>query len=164
MSNLVIHGLYSIKDTFFSEFGKGYWVNNKNEKRPYYYLFRDQDGVCWVIPMSTQVDNYRRKIKKVEEKRGEGNCIYYHLGKIANIERVFLIGDMFPIDDTYIKNPFTINSIHYVVKNRKLNDELHRKAMRFIKLVESGAIKSRNDILGIKRVLANRKTNRDFIV
>lgn len=54
---LVAHGLYTVKDRYFTEFGNGYWVDNKQEGRPYYYLFQDTDGVDWVIPISSQVDN-----------------------------------------------------------------------------------------------------------
>ncbi len=62
---LVAHGLYTVKDRYFTEFGNGYWVDNKQEGRPYYYLFQDTDGVDWVIPISSQVDNYKRKIATV---------------------------------------------------------------------------------------------------
>lgn len=164
MSNLILHGLYSVKDTYFQDFRRPYWVDNKNEKRPYYYLLQDQDGISWVIPLSTQAENYKQKIKKVEAKRGEGNCLYYHLGEIAGIERVFLIGDMFPIDASYVKGPFTIGGHHYVSRNKKLNAEIYSKAMRFLKLIESGVMTSRNDIMGIKKVLMNRRQNAEYIV
>ena len=96
------------------------------------------------------------KIEREEAKRGKGNCIYYHTGMIASIERVFLIGDMFPVDESYIKAPFTIGETHYVVGNKKLKAEIYSKAMRFLRLVEQGVMKSRNDILGIKRVLLSK--------
>ena len=156
MQALILHGLYTIKDSYFSEFGKGYWVDNKNERRPYYYLLEDADGVKWVIPLSSQVENYRRKIAREEEKRGKGNCIYYHIGMVAGRENVFLIGDMFPIDDSYIKTPFRINEIHYISKNKKLNASIYSKAMRFLKLVSGGYIQSRNDIMGIKNLLLEK--------
>ena len=97
MTDLILYGLYSIKDSYFSDFKRPYWMDNKNEGRPYYYLLQDSDGVHWVIPLSSQVENYERKIVREEAKRGAGNCIYYHIGKIASAKRVFLIGDMFPV-------------------------------------------------------------------
>lgn len=157
MGNLIVHGLYSVKDQYFKDFKRPYWMDNKNEKRPYYFLLQDKDGIYWVIPMSSQTENYKTKIEREESKRGKGNCIYYHTGMIASIERVFLIGDMFPIDESYIKAPFTIGETHYVVGNKKLNSEIYSKAMRYLRLVEQGVMKSRNDILGIKTVLLNRR-------
>lgn len=150
---LVEHGLYKVKDRYFTEFGNGYWVDNKQEGRPYYYLFQDTDGVDWVIPISSQVDNYKRKIAKEEKKRGVGKCIYYHIGLVASKERVFLIGDMFPIDERYIKAPYRIRDCHYVSKNKALNTALHRKATKNLLLVERGVTYSRNDIMGIKQKL-----------
>ena len=73
-------------------------MDNKNERRPYYYLLKDNDGIEWVVPMSSKVENYTLKIEKEEKKRGKGNCIYYHIGRIAGIARVFLIGDRVPVN------------------------------------------------------------------
>lgn len=156
MGELIICGLYSISDRYFQDFQKPYWMDNKNERRPYYYLLKDNDGIEWVVPMSSKVENYTLKIEKEEKKRGKGNCIYYHIGRIAGIDRVFLIGDMFPVNKSYIKAPYTICRMHYVVKDKSLNRVIYSKAMRFLNLVESGVIKSRNDILGIKRELLGK--------
>lgn len=164
MDHTVEHGLYSVKDKYFQDFQSPYWMDNKNEQRPYYYLLKDKDGILWVIPMSTQVENYHTKIKRVEEKRGSGNCVYYHIGAVAHVDRVFLIGDMFPVDESYIKAPFRIGQVHYIVRNKNLNAALYSKAMRYLKLVECGAMKSRNDIMGIKRILLNREENKPYIV
>lgn len=164
MDKLVEHGLYSVKDKYFSDFRRTHWMDNKNEKRPHYYLLTDNDGIDWVIPMSTQVENYRAKIEKAEATRGKGNCVYYHIGEVASVERAFLIGDMFPVDSSYINAPFTIGPHHYIVQNKNLNSAIYSKAMRFLKLIEAGVMKSRNDIMGIKRVLVNRNNNAEHII
>ena len=164
MTSMVLHGLYIIKDSYFSEFRNPYWMDNKNEHRPYYYLIKDSDGIDWVIPLSSQVDNYKKKIEQIESNRGAGNCIYYHIGEIASIERVFLIGDMFPVEEKYIKAPFTIGRVHYIVQNDSLNRVIYSKAMRYLNLVKSGKMHSRNNIMGIKKVILNRKESSDFLV
>ena len=66
---------------------------------------------------------------------------------------MFLIGDMFPIDERYIKAPYRISAYHYVSKNKALNTTLRRKAMKYLRLVERGVTYSRNDIMGIKQKL-----------
>lgn len=152
MEKLIVHGLYKVADQYFSDF-QGHWYDNKNENRPYYYLLEDTDGVSWVIPMSTQVENYKKKIEKIEEKRGPGNCLYYHIGVVAGVERVFLIGDMFPINSSYIKAPFIIGHHHYISRNKTLNFAIRTKAIKYLKLVEQGVINSRNDIMSIKQTL-----------
>ena len=78
---------------------------------------------------------------------------YRRCGLVASKERVFLIGDMFPIDERYIKAPYRISAYHYVSKNKALNTTLRRKAMKYLRLVERGVTYSRNDIMGIKQKL-----------
>ena len=72
MGNLIVHGLYSVKDKYFEDFKRPYWMDNKNEKRPYYLLLQDKDDIYWVVPMSSQTENYKMKIEREEAKRGKG--------------------------------------------------------------------------------------------
>lgn len=146
-------GLYVIKDQYFFDFPDSGWMDNKGEKRPHYYVLEDSDGILWMIPMSTQVDSYRAKIKREEAKRGIGKCIYYHIGMVGGRERVFVISDMFPITEEYILRPYTINNIPYIVKNSQLNAQLHSKATKFIRLVEQKKMHGKHDIVGIKNKL-----------
>lgn len=153
MEHLILHGLYTVKSQYFEDFKRTYWMDNKNERRPYYYLIKDKDGIAWVVPLSSQVENYAKKIEREEAKRGKGNCIYYHIAPVASRLNAFLIGDMFPISEEYIKAPFTIGANHYISRNKSLNAAIYSKAMRFLKLIVQGTIHSRNDIMGIKQEL-----------
>ena len=112
--DFVEHGLYIVSDQYFTDFPSKHWMQNKSERRPHYYALKDKSGIIWLIPMSTQVENYKRKIEREEIKRGKGNCIYYHIGKIAGKERVFIISDLFPVTTNYIVKPYTISSIEYL--------------------------------------------------
>ena len=159
MVNPVVHGLYIIKDQYFEDFPRPHWVNNKNENRPYYYLLKDKDDILWVIPLSSRVDNYVERIRRLEEKHGKGKCVYYHIAPIASQDRVFLIGDMFPVSEEYISRPYTIDEECYVVKNTNTISAVRSKAMRYLKLVEKTK-KDRNNIMEIKRVLLNRRNNK----
>jgi len=150
------NGLYKVKDKYFTDYKSKHWIENKKEGRPYYYALKDKDGIYWLIPLSKQVVNYNAKISKEEQKRGVGNCIYYHIGKIGGNDRVFIISDMFPVDDDYISGEYIISGIHYVVKNKSLISEVKSKAMRYMKLIEVGQLHSRNDVQGIKQKLLNK--------
>lgn len=164
MKEIREHSLCIVKETYFSDFASPYWMDNKQEGRPYYFFWTDADGIDWMIPISSQVENYSRKIQREETKRGPGNCVYYHIGEIAGQKRAFLIGDMFPIDEAYISRTYTIAGVPYVVKDKRLISALHSKAMRYLNLVKDGKMKSRNDIMGIKRVLLNRRDNQEYLV
>ena len=157
-------GLYIIKDQFFEDFKDYGLLYNKNQARPHYYALKDPDGILWMIPLSSQIENCRKKIERDEARRGRGNCIRFHIGIIAGKEEAFKICDMIPVDESYIEREWLLNSIPYVVRNDKLNRKLYSKAMRYLKLVEQGQMHNEHDILGIKRVLLNRKKNAAFVI
>lgn len=147
------NGLYIIKDEYFQRFPNSRWVDNKSETRPFFFAVQDKSGLFWMIPLTTQVDNVRRKIAKDEERRGKGNCIYYHIGLVAGKERGFNIGNMFPITESYILRSWTINGTPYVVQDANAIEQVTRKSLKFLKLVSSGTIHPQVDILAIKRML-----------
>jgi hypothetical protein len=157
------HGLYIIKDQFFSDFPSEYWSWNKAENRPHFYALY-LSGLYWMIPLSSQVEKYKGKIEKIETKRGVGNCIYYHIGLIANVERVFNISDMFPVTEDYILHSYYIGSTPYIVRTNSLIDVIYSKAMTYLNLVRKGQLTNRNDILSIERSLLNRLNNADYVI
>ncbi len=152
---LVSHGLYVISDNFFNDYvGLGDFKYNKNNSRPHYFAFKDKDGVFWMVPMSSQVGHYRRKIEKIKKQKKE--CIYYEIGVIANKEVIFLISKFFPIIPRYIHHAYTIDHVHYIVKDKNLVKSLTNKIKRYILLIEQGKIKSDIDVLKLKKVLAEK--------
>lgn len=128
---------------------------NKNNSRPHYFAYEDKDGVFWMIPMSSQVEHYRSKIEKIKKQKRE--CIYYEIGVIADQEVVFLISKSFPITSQYIHHAYTIDHVHYIVKDRNLIKSLASKIKRYIILVEQGKMKTDIDILNLKKVLLAQK-------
>lgn len=149
--NFFENGLYSVYDKYFEDFKNEWLCDNKQENRPYYLSFTDKDNIIWLIPLSSQVENYKAKIRNDEEKHKI--CIFYHIGKIMGKENVFLIGNMFPITEKYIKKPYTFKNVHYIIKNENLIKELHKRANKYILLVEQGKLHPRTDIMSIKNKL-----------
>lgn len=128
-------------------------IDNKCEQRPYYCTFTDSDGTIWFIPLSSQTEAYKNKIKNYEINGRE--CLFYHIGQVSGIDRVFLIGRMFPVTIEYIKKPYTIHNIHYVVANQDLIKQLHKKATKYLLLIKQGRLHSDVDIIGIQNALKN---------
>lgn len=155
--DFIEHGLYNIKDSYFENFPSKYFSDNKKEKRPHYYAFKDSDGILWCIPLSSQTSAYELKIKQYLENHKI--CIFYHIGKINGVDRVFLIGNMFPVTEEYIKKPFTISKVHYVVKNKLLIKEIQKRAKKYITLVKYKKLKPNVNIMQIKEILMNNKLN-----
>ncbi|MDE5818634.1 MAG: hypothetical protein K2N41_07270 [Lachnospiraceae bacterium] len=64
-------GFYIIKDKFFEDMSDPYLKGNKAGNRPHYYCFEDTStGIYWMIPLSSQIDKYKRI---VENKEKAGN-------------------------------------------------------------------------------------------
>lgn len=157
MERLIENGLYKMQDRYFAEFSNKYLIQNKCENRPFYYLLKDNDGIDWAIPLSSQVENYRVKIAREEKKYGKGNCIYYHIGEIASRGRVFLISEMIPVDESYIKEPFFIDRCHYISRNQNQIRRVRSKAMKYLQLLKSGRISDAAGRIIIRDKLLERR-------
>lgn len=118
-------GFYIIKDAFFQGFPDPYLKGNKSEHRPHYFAIKDEKtGLYWMVPMSSRVEKYRAIIQK-RERNGKP-CDFLHICKLDNDrESVFLIQDVFPISEEYIRRPYTINQNHL-----RLTSEAQAKAVR----------------------------------
>ena len=152
--NIVKNGLYSVSDKYFEDFRSEYFCDNKSENRPYYVSFIDNDNITWLIPLSTQTENYKRKIQRDEVKHRI--CLFYYIGEIMGKERAFLIGNMFPVTENYIKKPYTFSNIHYVIRNEELLKELNKRATRYLLLVKQGKLQPKIDIMAIHKILKEK--------
>ena len=150
---IITHGLYNLSDDYFRQFKSEYLPDNKQEKRPYYYAFVDKDDIIWLIPLSSQTESYQEKIKRDEARQKDGRCLFYHIGKIAGVDRVFLIGNMFPVSEEYITKEYTIAGSHYIIGNEQLIRNVRSRAMRYLSLVRDGKLKPNIDIYKIKNEL-----------
>ena len=88
--DFVEHGLYIVSDQYFTDFPSKHWMQNKSERRPHYYALKDKSGIIWLIPMSTQVENYKRKIEREEIKRGK-EIAYIIIQEKLQEKREFLL-------------------------------------------------------------------------
>ena len=100
-------------------------------------------------------------LEREEIKRGKGNCIYYHIGKIAGKERVFIISDLFPVTTNYIVKPYTISSIEYIVKNEKMNKEIKRKTLKYLRLLEQHQLTALLRKSKLRRILRSLSISND---
>lgn len=101
-------GFYIIKDDFFTEVNDPYLKGNKEQNRPHYYCFEDsENGIYWMIPLSSRIDKYQRIIDK-RLAAGKPCDTLYIVELDNNRKNVFLIQDIFPITADYIKREYTI--------------------------------------------------------
>ena len=131
-------GFYVIKDKFFEDMEDPYLKNNKTGNRPHYYCFEDtRSGIYWMIPMSSQVDKYK---KIIDKKANEGKpCDILYIVKLPNDrETTFLIQDMFPITEEYIEREYRIAGNHMILLNEHVIKEVEQKARKVIELLKCG--------------------------
>ncbi|MCL2863891.1 MAG: hypothetical protein FWE54_07465 [Methanimicrococcus sp.] len=101
---------YFISERFFKEFPDEYLMKNKDGKpgefhdRPCFFSFRDvkHPKLLWLIPISSQVEKYKRIYHEKVEKYGYCSTIYF-CNFLGN-ETTFLIQNMFPVTEKYIES------------------------------------------------------------
>lgn len=153
MRKIETSGLYIIKDEYFLKFPNPKFMDNKGESRPHYYAVRDNDGLFWMIPISSKVDKFKAKIAEVEEKAGAGNCFLFAIATVSGRERAFVISEMFPVTEEYILRPYTVKGMPLVIRNEEIQKTMKTKALRFLKMVNKGYVKSPLNIMSIKKNL-----------
>lgn len=147
------YGLCIISDDFFKDFPDVRHMSNKHESRPYYLAIKQQDGIVWVVPLSSQVEKYKAKIEEDEKKHKD--CLFYYITRLKGRESVFLVGNVIPVTEKYITKPFTISGKPFVIQDKQDIKKIKSKLSRYLTMVRNGKIKPNVDILGIeKRLLA----------
>jgi hypothetical protein len=130
---------------------------NKQGNRPHYYCFQDDnDGIYWMIPLSSKVEKFRRII---EQRKNQGKpCDTLHIIKLDNDrENAFLIQDMFPITKKYVERTYTIAGNHLMLTSEHEVKALERKARKIKKLIFNGVkfMPTQPDVMSIYKKLIN---------
>lgn len=147
---LVENGVYIVKDSYFQRFDNGFLMQNKQENRPAYYAIKDKDGIYWMVPFSSRVENYKQKVKHISEN---GGSAFFEFGLLHKRETAFLVWNMFPVTEEYISRAYTWDSKPYLVQDRKLIKRVNAMACRYLNMLERGAIRSSANVLDIKKTL-----------
>lgn len=143
-----LHSLVIIDDQFFADYSNAYFMDNKHEGRPYYLAVKDEGDIIWVVPLSSQVNNYAAKIAKDEQKHGK--CLFYYICAVSGRKRVFLIGNMIPVHRSYIKRPYMINQNPYIVQNKADIFEIKKRVNQYLALVKNNKMRPNIDILALQ--------------
>lgn len=147
------YGLCILSDAYFERFPSPVMMQNKYESRPYYLAVREENGIVWLIPLSSQVDKYRRAILASEAKRGKNTCIYQYICRVKGKDSVFLIGDAIPVTDSYIVRPFTVGGKPFVVQDKIDIKAIQSRFAKYLSLVRQGKLIPCIDVLSIEKEL-----------
>lgn len=152
---------YYLTDQYFCDFPDTRLMQNKENTmgkihdRPCYYAFQDtKTGLYWMIPISSQVQKFRKYYNSKIEKFGRCDTIVF--GEIMGYEKAFLIQNMCPVTLKYIKNEYIDNHAGIPVRVTGILDRLLvKKAKSVLALQRKGKQLIFPDVLKIEEELLN---------
>ena len=134
-------------------------TNGKLHNRPCFYSFKDSStGLYWMVPLSTKIEKY---IKAYDAKiKRNGKCDNFVFGDVLGEPKVFLIQNMCPVTDVYIKNEYLVENFKKPVRiKRALETEIKRKALHLLALERKGIKIIFPDVLSIEKKLIENLQN-----
>lgn len=144
---------YHIKESYFDKVNDDKLMKNKENGnyRPTYYCYKEADSqLIWVVPMSTQVEKFRKIAQKSIDKYGECNGIY--IDKFDGKENAFLIQNMFPITEKYISHIHTRNN-NPVPVNANIKKEVKKRVNKALALLKKGKKIIFPDVKRLKKMM-----------
>lgn len=150
---------YYIDDQYFVDFPDDKLMRNKEtidgqvHDRPCFYAFQDESTkLYWMIPLSSRVSKFHNHYD-IKMKRF-GRCDTIAFGYVLGHEKAFLIQNMCPITEKYIKNEYIDSKAFTPVKiDIKTEKELIAKAKRVLFLERKGVHLIFPDVLSIEKAL-----------
>ncbi len=140
MSEMVLHGFYILKESFFEKMNDPYLKNNKDGSRPFYYCVKEALGekdVYWMVPLSSRVDKYKGIIQKRTDDHKPCDGIY--VCKLpSGYESVFLIQDIFPVTYEYVDREYTIGPNHLILPYEKDIEAIEKRSRKVIGIIKQG--------------------------
>ena len=153
---------YYLTDQYFVDFDDSKLMQNReningtSHDRPCFFAFIDKrTNLYWLIPISSQVKKFRRIYSNKVNKHGFCNTIVF--GKLAGFEKAFLIQNMCPASDRYIKNEYRDAGNIPIRVNGVLEQDLISNGKKVLALQRKGYHLILPDVLSIeKRLLAQQ--------
>lgn len=137
----------------------GSWNDTKH--RPLVCLVKSNENehLYWAIPMGKlnhrNQDQQKRLNFYLNLPEKDIRSCYYHIGRTTS-QSIFFISDAIPMIDRYIDEIHVGgNGQHYIIKNRKLIQELERKLFRILSIENSQKNHFRQHITDVKHHLLN---------
>jgi hypothetical protein len=150
---------YFIDDSYFLTFPDPYLMSNKDtvsgipHDRPCFYSFIDPStNLFWMIPISSQIAKY----KKVHAQKIArwGKCLTIHFGDVLGYTKAFLIQNMCPVSNKYIKGEYIDHAAGIPVRiNSPLEQKIIQDAKQVLFLTRQGKKLIFPDVLIIEKEL-----------
>ena len=147
--------IYHIKDSYFKIAQDNMLMRNHEggAYRPTYLCLKDdKTDIFWAIPMSRQVEKYKKIIEKDTEIYG--SCVKMLIARCGENESVFLFQNMFPIIDKYIDHIHTVGGNPVQVES-SVKEKVTQAFKECIRLHKRGAKVIFTDIGRLEKLMLN---------
>ena len=153
---------YYINDQYFIDFPDSNLMCNKEKvngqphDRPCFYAFKDnKTGLYWMIPFSSQVSKFKVHYNSKMSRYGKCDTIVF--GEVLGFQKAFLIQNMCPLTEKYIKNEYIDKHASIPVRiDGRLETELIKKAKKVLALQRKGVKLIFPDVLKIEKELLSQ--------
>lgn len=109
--NMIQGHFYFLKDSYCTDFPDPNIQRNHesvggvvHDKPCFFAIPGSVDGIYWVIPISSQTNKYHRIANGKIQRYGRCDTIVF--GEVLGKEKAFLIQNMIPITEKYVKNEY----------------------------------------------------------
>jgi len=124
-------GLYVLTQEYMDKhYIAKYPQDKETGERPFFFAFKeDSSDMYWVIPISSKVEKYKPVIAKFS------NAGYIH-ELYGGKESVILTQNVVPAKNEHFEREFTVNSIHYILKDENVKHEIMTRAKSIIAIIK----------------------------
>ena len=149
----ILSYFYTLDNKFFDDFPDSNLKSNKNQKRPFYYCLKDDNGLYWMIPCTSQIEKYDALIARALSQGKPTDK--WHKIKMSGKDNILLIQDIFPVTEKYITKAFMRNKVHQKIASDKEQKLILIKANKIIALskYKGKLFSTQADIVKIEREL-----------
>lgn len=106
-------------------------INGITHDKPCFCAIEGDNGIFWLIPISSKIDKYHKLADAKIQKHHKCDTILF--GNVLGHEKAFLIQNMIPATEKYIKNEYLDQGSQCVRVDNIFQNELIRTAKKFYK-------------------------------
>lgn len=159
---------YYINDQYFKDFPDEKLMSNKDisqgkvHDRPCFYAFEDtKTGIFWLIPISSQVEKYKAIYDKKVVKYKRCDTLFF--AEVLGYQKAFLLQNMCPVLQKYIKNEYCNKSGETVRISFAVEKELIKRAKRVLAMQRKGIKLIFPDVIRLEKLLLQIKDKTDAV-
>lgn len=157
---------YFISDEYYTKFSNEKLMTNKevidgeSHNRPCYYAYKDDEGIFWMVPVSSQIEKFTNQYNRSMKKYGMCDAVCF--GYLKGEYNAFLLQNLCPVTEKYILNQY----LHADTKKpvsipNDLKRELNAKIRKILRLAEKGKKLTFTNILEMRQKLLDEIQNRE---